>query len=141
MPSQWSNGLALEDGQPRYVTAVAQTDVADGWRDRRHDGGCVIDVRSGDMVVDGLSMPHSPRVYRGRLWLLDSGSGYFGDVDRERRVFVPITFCPGYLRGMAFVGDFAVVGLSKPRENRTFSGLKLDETWPHAMPKHAATFT
>ena len=37
-----------------------------------------------------------------------------------------MTFCPGYLRGMAFVGDYAVVGLSKPRQ-ATFSGLALDE--------------
>ena len=36
-------------------------------------------------------------------------------------------FCPGYLCGMGFVGDFVVVGLSKPRRNRTFGGLKLDE--------------
>lgn len=33
---------------------------------------------------------------------------------------------PGYLRGLAFHGDFAVVGTSKSRENKTFSGLELD---------------
>ena len=38
-----------------------------------------------------------------------------------------MTFCPGYLRGLCFVGDFAVAGVSKPRENRTFSGLALDD--------------
>ncbi len=36
-------------------------------------------------------------------------------------------FCAGYLRGMAFVDDFAVVGLSRPRENKTFTGLELDD--------------
>ena len=36
-------------------------------------------------------------------------------------------FCPGYLRGLSFIGPFAVVGLSKPRENKTFSGLPLDD--------------
>lgn len=55
------NGLALERGQAKYVTAVSQSDVADGWRDRRHDGGCVIDVPSNDVIASGLSMPHSPR--------------------------------------------------------------------------------
>src|SRR5262249_2802683 len=35
------NGLALENGRPAYMTAVSQSDVADGWRDRRRDGGCV----------------------------------------------------------------------------------------------------
>ena len=121
------NGLALRDGRVRYVTAVSQSDVADGWRDRRHNGGCVIDVPTGDIVVSGLSMPHSPRWYRDRLWVLNSGTGEFGSIDLERGRFEPLTFCPGYLRGLAFVGDYAVVTLSKPRGDLTFGGLPLDD--------------
>src|SRR5258708_17178848 len=41
------NGLAIEDGAPRYVTAVAQTDTARGCREQRAGNGCVIDVVSG----------------------------------------------------------------------------------------------
>lgn len=121
------NGLAMRNGQPHYVTAVSQSDVADGWRDRRQDGGCVIDVTTNEILVTGLSMPHSPRWYRDRLWLLNSGTGEFGYVNLEQGKFEPVAFCPGYLRGLAFQGDFAIVGLSKPRHNRTFSGLALDE--------------
>jgi uncharacterized protein (TIGR03032 family) len=121
------NGLAMENGEPRYVTAVSTSDVADGWRDRRHNGGCVIDVASNEIVVSGLSMPHSPRLYRDKLWLLNSGTGYFGTVDVKAGTFTPVTFCPGYLRGLAFGGDYAVVGLSKMRGNKTFSGLALDD--------------
>ena len=50
-----------------------------------------------------------------------------GQIDSEGGRFEPVCFCPGYLRGLAFVGRFALVGLSKPRENRTFTGLPLDE--------------
>ena len=121
------NGMAMDNGQPRYVTAVSQTDVADGWRERRRYGGCVIDVASNEIVLSGLSMPHSPRLHRDQLWLLNSGTGYFGKVDVKRGTFTPVTFCPGYLRGLAFVGDYAVVGLSKMRGNKTFSGLALDD--------------
>lgn len=121
------NGLAMVDGRPGYVTAVSQTDVADGWREHRRDGGCVIDVAKDKVVVKGLSMPHSPRFYHRRLWLLDSGSGYFGVVNFKNRAFEPIAFCPGYIRGLAFVGDYAIIGLSRPRENKTFTGLALDE--------------
>ena len=71
-------------------------------------------------------MPHSPRVHRGALYVLDSGGGYFGKVDRKSGKFEPIAFTPGYARGMGIIGDFAIVGLSKCRENRTFSGLTLD---------------
>ncbi len=120
------NGLALQDGKAKYVTAVSQSDVADGWRDRRHDGGCVIDVQSNEIIASGLSMPHSPRVYRDKLWLLNSGTGHFGFVDRVTGRFEPVAFCPGYLRGLSFHGDYAIVGLSKSRENKTFSGLQLD---------------
>jgi uncharacterized protein (TIGR03032 family) len=121
------NGLALVDGKARYVTAVSSSDAADGWRDCRRDGGCVIDVVRNQIVVSGLSMPHSPRFYRGRLWLLNSGTGYLGSVAAEGGNFEPLTFCPGYLRGLAFVGDYAIVGLSEPRHERTFAGLALDE--------------
>ena len=121
------NGLALRDGKARYVTAVSSSDVVDGWRDRRTAGGCVIDVTSGDVVAEGLSMPHSPRWYRERLWVLNSGKGEFGWVDLAAGRFEPIAFCPGYLRGLAFAGDHAIVSLSQPRHDKTFGGLPLDD--------------
>lgn len=121
------NGLALVEGRVAYVTAVSQSNVADGWRDQRRDGGCVIDARNNQVVATGLSMPHSPRCYRDRLWVLDSGRGYLGQVDLEHGRFLPVTFCPGYLRGLTFVGNYAVVGLSRPRYDATFGGLQLQE--------------
>jgi uncharacterized protein (TIGR03032 family) len=120
------NGFAVEGGVPRYATAVSRSDVADGWRDRRADGGVIIDIASGNIVADGLSMPHSPRLYRNRLWVLNSGAGEFGTVDVASGKFEPIAFCPGYARGLAFIGDYAVVGLSLARDDRTFAGLPLD---------------
>jgi uncharacterized protein (TIGR03032 family) len=122
------NGLAMLDGRPKYVTAVARTDAVDAWREHRRDGGCVVDVESGEIVVHGLSMPHSPRIHRGKLWVLNSGTGWFGWVDIDRGEFVPLTFCPGYARGLAFHGDYAVVGLSAPRKNWTFAGLELEDS-------------
>jgi uncharacterized protein (TIGR03032 family) len=113
------NGLAMDGARPAYVSAVSRSDVADGWRERRQDGGVVIDVASGEIVASGLSMPHSPRLYDGRLWLLNSGTGELGTVDRASGAFTPVAFCPGYARGLAFAGRHAVIGLSRPRRNRT----------------------
>jgi uncharacterized protein (TIGR03032 family) len=122
------NGLALVDGKARYVTAVSTSDVADGWRDRRRDGGVVVDVQTNEIVATDLSMPHSPRLHRGKLWLLNAGMGYLGSIDLGRGKFEPLTFCPGFLRGLAFAGDYAIVGLSGPRhDDKTFGGLALDE--------------
>jgi uncharacterized protein (TIGR03032 family) len=126
------NGIAMDDGRPRYVTAVSTTDVVDGWREHRRDGGVVVDVASSKIVASGLSMPHSPRVYRGKLWVHNSGLGQFGTVDPATGKFEPVAFCPGYLRGLAFCGDYAIVGLSGPRKkegvpDKTFGGLQLDD--------------
>jgi uncharacterized protein (TIGR03032 family) len=122
------NGLAMVDGQPGYVTACSGSDVVDGWRDRRQNGGRVIEINSNETIITGLSMPHSPRFYRGKLWLLNSGNGELGYVDLGSGKFEPVTFCPGYARGLAFWGDYAIVGLSKPRAgDGTFAGLLLDD--------------
>lgn len=121
------NGLAMRDGRPAHVTAVSRSDIADGWRDRRTGGGVVVDVKHNEVVLEGLSMPHSPRWHNGRLWLSNAGAGEFGYADLEAGRFEPTTFCPGFLRGLALVGNFAIVGLSKPRENKTFTGLPLDD--------------
>ena len=121
------NGLAMRDGKPAYVTVVGRSDVADGWREHRRDGGCVIDVESNEIVASGLSMPHSPRLHNGKLWLLNSGTGEFGWIDPQAGRFESVAFCPGYMRGLACIGDYALIGLSMPRDNRTFTGLALDD--------------
>ncbi len=121
------NGMAAIDGQPAYVTAVGRSDASDGWRDHRRSGGILMDVRTNEVVCQGLSMPHSPRWYRDRLWLLEAGTGFFGYVDLKTGKFEQVCFCPGFLRGLTFIGDYALVGMSGIRENRTFSDLALDQ--------------
>jgi uncharacterized protein (TIGR03032 family) len=121
------NGFAVRDGRPAFATCVAATNVAEGWREHRRDGGLVIDIASGEPVARGLSMPHSPRLHRDRLWLVQSGTGEFGHVDLATGRFQPVCFLQGYARGLAFVGDHTVIGVSRPRENRTFEGLALNE--------------
>ena len=121
------NGLAMRDGEPAYVTCVSRTNVAGAWRDHRKDGGIVLEVHSGEPIVTGLSMPHSPRLYRDELYIIQSGTGEFGRVDRKRGTFEPICFLPGFARGVGFIGNHAVIGVSRPRRDNTFSGLALDE--------------
>lgn len=121
------NGLAMEGGRPAYVTCLSRTNVFEGWRERRRDGGTVLDVVSGEIVASGLSMPHSPRIHDGSLWLVQAGTGEFGRIDPATGRFDPLCFLPGFARGLGFTGHYAVIGLSRPRENRTFEGLVLNE--------------
>jgi len=123
------NGLAMDDGEPAYVTAVSRSDTIDGWRDRRDDGGVIIDVRNNKVICEGLSMPHSPRLHNGELWVLNSGTGELGVVEgaaKGKGTFVPRVFCPGFARGLTIRNGFAYIGLSKPRYKR-FEGLALDQ--------------
>ena len=120
------NGVAIQDGRPAYVTAVSRSDMADGWRDRRKDGGIVIDVRTNEIVCEGLSMPHSPRLHGKTLWVQDSGTGFLGRVDVTAGKFEPVVMCPGFLRGMTIVGNFAIACISKGREGHTFGDLALE---------------
>jgi uncharacterized protein (TIGR03032 family) len=121
------NGMAMVDGQPRYVTALGQTDTRDGWRASKARGGCLMSVPDGRMVAEGLCMPHSPRWYRDKLWVLESGTGKLLEVDPangERRV---VGGLPGFARGLGFCGPYAFVGLSKIRQTSAMDGVPLAE--------------
>jgi uncharacterized protein (TIGR03032 family) len=119
------NGLAMHEGRPKYVTAVSRSDVLSGWRERRHEGGVLIDVETDRIVTDQLSMPHSPRVVGNQVYALDSGRGQLIRIDPKTGAKTDIAFCPGFLRGMAIHNGHAVVTVSKPRDG-TFKHLSLD---------------
>lgn len=120
------NGLAMDNGKARYVSTICRSDVVNGWRDRREQGGSIIDISDDRIVTSELSMPHSPRLHRDQLWVLDSGRGWLVRVDRRTGKIDNVAFCPGFLRGLAFRGKYAVVGLSLPRDG-AFTGLQLDQ--------------
>ena len=122
------NGLAAEDGKPRYATIVSQSNDAEGWRRDRRAGGALLDIESDTVVAENLSMPHSPRIYRDRVWVLNAGTGEFGFVEPSNGSFNAIAFCPGFLRGLAFHNDYAIIGLSQARHNGKFKDLQLGET-------------
>jgi uncharacterized protein (TIGR03032 family) len=119
------NGLAVVDGQPRYATALGETDTPGGWRAHKPHGGCLIDVPSGEILARGLSMPHSPRWYDGRLWLLESGTGRLVLMDLATGQWQIVAELPGFTRGLALLGPYAFVGLSKIRPTSAMDGVPL----------------
>lgn len=121
------NGLALDQGMPRYVTVLARTNTPAGWRPEKAKSGCLLDVPSGEPILTGLCMPHSPRVYGGRVWVLDSGHGRLSLVDPAACRSEPVAHLPGYTRGLCFAGKYAFVGLSRIRETNIFGGLPIAE--------------
>jgi uncharacterized protein (TIGR03032 family) len=78
-------------------------------------------------MARGFAMPHSPRVYQGRVWLLDSGTGRLVVVNPTTAVVETVAELPGFTRGLAFHESLAFVGLSRIRETSTFGGMPIAE--------------
>jgi uncharacterized protein (TIGR03032 family) len=123
------NGLALLENRPKYVTALGTTDAAGTWRENKAAGGVVIDVTTDEIITRGLAMPHSPRFYDGRLWVLNSGAGELLIIDPATGRKNVVCAMPGYLRGLCFIGPYAVIGLSRIREKHIFGGLPVQTRW------------
>jgi uncharacterized protein (TIGR03032 family) len=121
------NGLAMRDGLPAFVTVMAASDEAGGWRASRNETGTVLDVASGEKVTSGLAMPHSPRWHDDQLYVLNSGFGRLERVDVATGQREVVALLPGYARGLAFHDELAFVGLSKIRETAIFGGSPIAE--------------
>jgi uncharacterized protein (TIGR03032 family) len=117
------NGLAMVEGEPRYVTALGTTDVVGGWRASKATGGVLMEVPSGDVLVRGLAMPHSPRWHDGAVWFLNSGAGELCRCRPGDYGYDVVCRLPAYLRGLCFAGQVALVGMSQIREKHIFGGL------------------
>lgn len=120
------NGLCLDKGEPAYVSMVAKSNEAGGWRDSKSDGGIIMDMRNNEVIVSKLCMPHTPRIYNQQLWFLEAGKGYLCKVDKESKKVERLLWLPGFLRGLRFYKNYALVCSSAPRDE-TFKGLPLDK--------------
>jgi len=121
------NALAMRDGRPRYVTALVQTDTAHGWREKKGVAGLLVDIDDNAVITSGLAMPHSPRWHDGTIWFVESGKGALSRVDMATGTVTTVATLPGFTRGLAFIGLYALIGLSQVRES-VFSELPVTET-------------
>jgi uncharacterized protein (TIGR03032 family) len=129
------NGMALRDGRIAYLTALGESNEPQGWRENKVTGGIVIDYDSGETIARGLAMPHSPRCYRDKLFVLNSGHGHLSTLDPANGATEAVAELPGYTRGLAFCDRYAFVGLSKIRESNIFGGLPIAERYDEAERK------
>lgn len=120
------NGLAMDGDEPKYISGLGRSNIAQGWRENITNGGIVMDIESGELVMDKVPMPHSPRLYDGKLYLLLSATGEVVEADVNTGNYNVITRLKGFVRGMAKHGDYLFVGLSKLRQNSsTFKHLPI----------------
>lgn len=120
------NGMAVDrQGEIRYATAFGETDEEEGWRTNKLKGGIVMDVMANEVIIKGLGMPHSPRVYRNDLYLLASATEELLRVDPVTRTVESIAKLDGFIRGLSFKDDYAFIGTSKLRKSHTFGDLPI----------------
>ncbi len=120
------NGMAMDNAEPILATSISFANEPDGWRGRRQNTGVLMSVPSGDILQDQISMPHSPRLHNGNIWLVESGRGYLQKVNARDNTREDVAFCPGFLRGMSMYGKFAVAATSLGRYDG-FEGLKIQD--------------
>ncbi len=120
------NGFCFDEEGLAYASAVGISNENLGWKDKRSDGGVIINTRTNEVIIDGLSMPHTPRLYKNSLWFLEAGRGYLCKYDLETKKLEKTTWLPGFLRGLRFYKTYAFICSSKPRD-KIFEGLPLEE--------------
>lgn len=127
------NGMALENGTPKFISALGQGDTYQSWRDNITKGGVIIDFDSREVMSKGLPMPHSPRIYNGKLYTLLSAAQKLVEVDLQSGQITDVAHIPGFVRGMARKDDFLFISTSKLRKNSsTFAQLNIEESANHA---------
>lgn len=128
------NGMTLKDGKPAYVTTFSTFNEAGMWRKGNKFDGTLMDVEHNEILLRGLSMPHSPRYYRNKVYYCNSGEGQlcrFDPISGHNEVLAEV---PGFTRGMDFYGPLLFMGLSKVRRSDVTSPAPLAQ-------KYAETFS
>jgi uncharacterized protein (TIGR03032 family) len=127
------NGLAMYKGEPLYTTALGSGDKMHSWREHIIAGGIVMDISTGEVLAQGLAMPHSPRIYDDKLFVILSAGEEIVCIDPNTGKYDVVAHVPGFMRGMAKLGDYLFVGKSKIRKNSTtFKHLKIAEKTANA---------
>jgi uncharacterized protein (TIGR03032 family) len=120
------NGVAFENGKPKYATAIGHSSQGGGWRATKATGGILLDVGENKVIAENLQMPHSPRIYDGKLFVLESGSGNLLQIDPATSKKQIIATFTGFVRGMDKIGDLLFIGLSQLRKtSSTFKDLPI----------------
>lgn len=108
-------------------TAFGKTQSKEGWRKDKLTSGILIDVPINEIVLDSLPMPHSPRIYRGEVYLLLSTGEELIKADLKTGSYQVIAKVDGFIRGLSFKDKYAFIGVSKLRKTHTFSDLAITE--------------
>lgn len=109
------NCVAIADG--RLVATAFAPEEGWSWRTNlrkmRRGEGRLFDVRTGEVLIDRLSRPHSPRRWNDSWVIAEAGAhSVLIAADTGERVSIDVG---GFARGLHLVGDLAFVAISPSR--------------------------
>ncbi len=119
------NGMAQVKGKPAFATSLGTSNTRNSWRENKLNGGALYSIPDGEIILSNLPMPHSPRVFDDKLYLLHSATGELVCVDPEKGSYDVINRVDGFIRGLAYYKEHLFVGVSKLRDTHTFGDLPL----------------
>ena len=96
------NGMAMVNGKPKYATTFNQYDSLDSWTSSSNDNGTLYDIETNEILVEGLSLPHSPKVYKGDIYVCESGRGLVWKIDPKTKEKTEIIKLQGFTRDYIF---------------------------------------
>jgi len=114
------NGMAIENDEILYATAFGETRKAEGWRKDKYNSGLLIDVKENKILLNDLSMPHSPRIYKEYIYLLESAKGELVRIHRKTLKKEILTTLPAFVRGLEIKDDLLFIGMSKFRDDHLY---------------------
>ena len=127
------NGMALLNHLPKYATALSKDDTKQGWRNDKLNTGILMEVPSGEIILESLSMPHSPRLHNDQLYVLESGNGNLLKVSPSEKKSEVIFNFNCFVRGLSFYKNYALIGKSKIRDtSKDFEDLEVKENSTNA---------
>lgn len=110
------NCMAMLDGKPAYATCFGPFSEGRSWRDEISlDTGLLIDVQNNQVVMEGLCMPHSPKVYEGKVYVCNSGYGTVMCYDPVTKTAETLLEVQGFTRALTFYKHYMIVCCSKFR--------------------------
>ena len=124
------NGMAFDGRGVRFATALAATSEPNGWRQHGPDAGVLLGEH-GEVVREGLSLPHSPLLHDGRLYLLESGRGRLRAGATAETTLAEFH---GVTRGLAAAGDRLFIGQSPVRASSGATAEILSRRFPRELP-------
>ena len=123
------NGLIMQGGKPAYVTYFDSTDKHNGWRENGAATGVLYDCLNRKVLVDSLSMPHSPTLHDNKIFFLQSATGEVMQYDLQTNELTKIYTLSSFVRGMSVYEDYLIIGTSKIRpKSKSFGDLPVAKT-------------